>query len=162
MFIATFTSFAQGVGPLALAPMFPAYIEDFNSNLEDVIQFTGIAILVLGFSNFVWIPILNCFGRRPCLILSTVICLGAQIWRAQATSYGSFMGASMYVISRIPAPCHQEFSRVRKIPTDFLPVSMVLVEVLPRPSCQLSLRISCSSMSVESSTHSTLQHISDL
>ena len=34
--------------------MFPDYIKDFNSNLEDVVQFTGIAILVLGFSNFIW------------------------------------------------------------------------------------------------------------
>ena len=42
------------MGPLALAPMFPQLIEAFDSNLNDVVQFTGIAILVLGFSNFIW------------------------------------------------------------------------------------------------------------
>lgn len=42
------------MGPLALAPMFPQLIEAFDSNLNDVIQFTGFAILVLGFSNFIW------------------------------------------------------------------------------------------------------------
>lgn len=42
------------MGPLALAPMFGYYIEDFHSSLASVIQFTGIAILVLGFSNFIW------------------------------------------------------------------------------------------------------------
>lgn len=42
------------MGPLALAPMFPQLIEAFDSNLNDVIQFTGVAILVLGFSNFIW------------------------------------------------------------------------------------------------------------
>lgn len=36
------------------APMFGDYIEAFGSNLTDVVQFTGIAILVLGFSNFIW------------------------------------------------------------------------------------------------------------
>ena len=46
-------SFTQGYGPLALAPQFPLYIKDFHSNLTDVVQFTGVAILVLGFSNFV-------------------------------------------------------------------------------------------------------------
>jgi len=57
------------------------------------VQFTGIAILVLGFSNFIWVPIMTCFGRRPTLIFSTIICFGSAIWRAKATSYGSFMGA---------------------------------------------------------------------
>jgi len=50
----TGVSFTQGFGPLALAPMFPYYIKDFDSNLTDVIKFTGVAILVLGFSNFIW------------------------------------------------------------------------------------------------------------
>ena len=36
------------------APMFGDYIEAFDSNLTDVVQFTGVAILVLGFSNFIW------------------------------------------------------------------------------------------------------------
>lgn len=34
--------------------MFGDYIQAFDSNLADVVQFTGIAILVLGFSNFIW------------------------------------------------------------------------------------------------------------
>ena len=72
MFCSTLVSFSQGFGPLALvrplmlfcvnlqvliniqAPMFGDYIEAFNHDLADVVQFTGIAILVLGFSNFIW------------------------------------------------------------------------------------------------------------
>ena len=34
--------------------MFPQLIEAFDSDLTDVVQFTGVAILVLGFSNFIW------------------------------------------------------------------------------------------------------------
>ena len=34
----TSVSFTQGFGPLALAPMFPYYIRDFNSNLTDVVK----------------------------------------------------------------------------------------------------------------------------
>ncbi|PSS20568.1 hypothetical protein M430DRAFT_139203 [Amorphotheca resinae ATCC 22711] len=93
IFCATLVSFSEGMGPLALAPMFGDYIEAFDSNLTDVVQFTGIAILVLGFSNFFWIPIQTCFGRRPVLIFSCLICFGSSIWRAKANSYGSFMGA---------------------------------------------------------------------
>jgi hypothetical protein len=51
---ALMSSFTQGFGPLALAPMFGYYVQDFNHSLVDVIQFTGVAILVLGFSNLFW------------------------------------------------------------------------------------------------------------
>jgi hypothetical protein len=109
-------TFTQGFAPLALAPMFGYLMGDFNSSLSDVIQFTGITILVLGFSNFIWcvmslrcsrnmgttnkvsyrVPISTSFGRRPVLIVSQVICLVSHIWRAKATDYNGFMGASMY------------------------------------------------------------------
>lgn len=43
-------------------------------------------------------------GRRPVFILSTLICAISSIWRARATSYNSFMGAS--VLNGIAAgPC---------------------------------------------------------
>ncbi|KAJ5374477.1 Major facilitator superfamily domain general substrate transporter [Penicillium concentricum] len=93
MTISSLTSFSQGLGPLALAPMFPQLMEAFDSDLAAVVQFTGVCILVLGFSNFFWIPIQTSYGRRPVLIFSTLICLVSNIWRAMATSYGSYMGA---------------------------------------------------------------------
>ncbi|PIA90632.1 hypothetical protein CB0940_11333 [Cercospora beticola] len=95
MCIATSTviSITQGFGPLALAPMFGEYVKAFDSNLHDVVKFTGVCILVLGFSNFIWVPISTTFGRRPVLIFSTIICLISSIWRGQAASYNSFMGA---------------------------------------------------------------------
>jgi len=118
MTCATAVSFTQGFGPLALAPMFPQLIEAFHSNLTDVVQFTGVCILVLGFSNFIWyafvyrllrhlglreshvliwayarVPISTSFGRRPVYIASVLICLVSNIWRAKAQTYSSFMGA---------------------------------------------------------------------
>ncbi|KAL3454946.1 major facilitator superfamily domain-containing protein [Aspergillus heterothallicus] len=91
--IATSVTFSQGLGPLALAPMFPQLMESFNADLPSVVKFTGVCILVLGFSNFFWIPIQTTFGRRPVLIFSTLICVVSNIWRATATTYGSYMGA---------------------------------------------------------------------
>jgi len=49
-----FATFSQGFGPLALAPMFPYYIEEFHCSLAGAVAFTGVAILILGFSNFLW------------------------------------------------------------------------------------------------------------
>ncbi|KAJ5707624.1 Major facilitator superfamily domain general substrate transporter [Penicillium malachiteum] len=93
MTIVTLTTFSQGFGPLALAPMFPEMEKTFNRSLSDVVQFTGVCILVLGFSNFIWIPLSTLFGRRPVLILSALICLASNVWRALAPSYASYMGA---------------------------------------------------------------------
>ncbi|KAF1813623.1 MFS general substrate transporter [Eremomyces bilateralis CBS 781.70] len=89
----SFVTFMMAFGPLALAPMFPAYQELYHRDLEAVVQFTGVCILVLGFSNFIWVPISTSFGRRCAYMLSISICLASMIWRALATSYGSFMGA---------------------------------------------------------------------
>lgn len=50
----TFVSFAQGFGPLAIAPTLPLLAQEFDSDLSSVVQFTGVSILVLGFSNFIW------------------------------------------------------------------------------------------------------------
>ncbi|KID85470.1 MFS transporter [Metarhizium guizhouense ARSEF 977] len=47
-------TFTQGFASLALAPMFPFLMEEFNRSLADVIKFTGVIILILGFSNFFW------------------------------------------------------------------------------------------------------------
>lgn len=49
---------------------------------------------VVGLIKLVYrIPIQASYGRRPVLIFSTLICLVSNIWRALATSYGSYMGA---------------------------------------------------------------------
>lgn len=72
-------TFAQGFGPLALALMFGDLIEAYDSSLADVIQFTGVCILVLGFSNLFWVPVASTFGRRFVIISSTLICLGIGI-----------------------------------------------------------------------------------
>lgn len=89
----TWVTFTQGFGPLALAPQFPYYIQDFHCTLAQAVQFTGVCILVLGFSNFIWVPISTAFGRRPVYILAQIICFVSMIWRARATTYNSFMGA---------------------------------------------------------------------
>lgn len=61
MTIATATSACQSLSPLALAPMFPQLMEAFDSDLASVVQFTGVCILVLGFSNFLWyVKCINC------------------------------------------------------------------------------------------------------
>lgn len=88
-------TFAQGLGPLATAPIFPQVVEDFHSDLAGVVHFTGVTILFLGFSNFLWVPLSNTFGRRFVLLTSSLLCIGSYAWKAEASSYSSFMGAAV-------------------------------------------------------------------
>ena len=62
--VTTLNSFAQGLGPLALAPIFPELMEAFHHSLPDTIQLTGVSILVLGFSNFIWYVAQTVVPRR--------------------------------------------------------------------------------------------------
>ncbi|KAK4700999.1 hypothetical protein P7C70_g5239, partial [Phenoliferia sp. Uapishka_3] len=90
---AVLLGFIQGFGPLSLASQIPFYIEQFGIGVNQVINLIGVTILVLGFSNFFWVPVATQFGRRTCAILSCVVCLGSMIWKAEANSYHSFLGA---------------------------------------------------------------------
>ena len=50
--------------------------------------------MVLGFVNLMWVVIANTWGRRPVLLISTAITAGSCIWRAESSSYHSFIGAA--------------------------------------------------------------------
>lgn len=49
-----------GFGPLSLSSQIPYYIGEFGDTVEEVINYIGVTILVLGFSNFVR------HSRPPC------------------------------------------------------------------------------------------------
>jgi predicted MFS family arabinose efflux permease len=41
------------------------------------------------------VPLQDSLGRRPVLLLSTLVCLAANLWRALSQDYRSFMWASV-------------------------------------------------------------------
>ena len=44
--------------------MFPQLALEFKSDLPSVVQFTGVSILVLGFSNLIWYALQSFTYRR--------------------------------------------------------------------------------------------------
>ncbi|KAH6683864.1 putative MFS transporter [Halenospora varia] len=87
------SSFTCLFSPLSVAPQVPYYMAEFKASLPDVINFIGITILVLGFSNIIWVPFSRAFGRRPMLTAATLVTIASNIWRAKANTYNSFLGA---------------------------------------------------------------------
>lgn len=60
---------------------------------------------MLGWANFIIVPLANVFGRRPVIIVCCLICVLANIWQALVTSYSSFLGAR--VISGLGAAANE-------------------------------------------------------
>lgn len=51
------------------------------------------AAITLGYANFLIVPLANVYGRRPIIIICSLVCIGANLWQASVTSFPSFLGA---------------------------------------------------------------------
>lgn len=65
--------------------------------LQSLYLQTSALVIVTGYANLILVPIAEVFGRRFVLILSSVINLGGSLWHGAAQSYGSFMGARIFI-----------------------------------------------------------------
>ncbi|KAK3897628.1 major facilitator superfamily domain-containing protein [Staphylotrichum tortipilum] len=88
-FIANYTS--SIIAPiLQLWPtVYPTEPKDF-SELSYII---AVAVLMLGASNIWWVPLSNWMGRRPVLIIATLLMMLCSVWAAKAESFGSLIAA---------------------------------------------------------------------
>ncbi|KAF3384693.1 Protein HOL1 [Penicillium rolfsii] len=50
-------------------------------------------VLLIGLSNFFWVPLANTFGRRIVLIAATLIMTFGGVWAGKSTSLNSLLGA---------------------------------------------------------------------
>lgn len=91
---AMLVGFCHQAGPFAVGSTVPYYVKAFDRPEDDILEFTGYFILLLGFSALFWVPLSSKFGRRPVLLSSTVVGAGIAVWRAVATSYESTLGAA--------------------------------------------------------------------
>ncbi|KAK4072884.1 uncharacterized protein Triagg1_5561 [Trichoderma aggressivum f. europaeum] len=78
---------------LSIAPLTPIFMQQWQKSLTDVALLTGVTVILLGYCNFIIIPSCEIFGRRVTLLVCAILNIGACIWQATATSYGSFLGA---------------------------------------------------------------------
>ncbi|KAI0161814.1 putative MFS transporter [Hypoxylon sp. FL1284] len=91
--------------PLAISPLSLIFEAEFGRSLTEVNMLFGAAAITLGYANFVIVPAANFFGRRPVILVCSVICILADIWQALVTSYPSFLAAR--VISGLGAAANE-------------------------------------------------------
>ena len=83
----------QPQSQVAIGPIFPVLMEEFDITIAKCSNFIGVTILVLGFSNFLWVPIAESYGRRTVFLGSLLVSMAACIWHATAQSYHSYLGS---------------------------------------------------------------------
>ena len=76
-----------------MGPIYPLLGEEFQVNGTQLNLLTGASVLLLGYSNFIVVPIANVFGRRfVCLVLAALL-IGTSIWEARSESYNVLLAA---------------------------------------------------------------------
>ncbi|KAL0933460.1 major facilitator superfamily transporter [Colletotrichum truncatum] len=91
-FAGNFTSASIAPGLQLWFKTFPTQIRPFS----DLTYFIAISTLFLGASNIWWVPLSNIFGRRPVLLVATLLMTVSTIWCAVATSYNSVLVARIF------------------------------------------------------------------
>jgi predicted MFS family arabinose efflux permease len=52
---------------------------------------------MLGVSGLLWVPVANTIGRRPVILLGTLLLTIFSIWAAVAKSYDSLLAARLFM-----------------------------------------------------------------
>ncbi|KAF2113755.1 major facilitator superfamily domain-containing protein [Lophiotrema nucula] len=57
----------------------------------------AVNILMLGASNLWWVPLANCFGRRPVILVSLLLLTLASMWAGLGKSFDSLLAARFFM-----------------------------------------------------------------
>ncbi|KAB5550753.1 major facilitator superfamily domain-containing protein, partial [Coniochaeta sp. 2T2.1] len=62
----------------------------------ELVRLIAVNVLFLGASSIWWVPLSNKFGRRPVLLVATLVLTLSTVWCGLAKSYGSLMAARIF------------------------------------------------------------------
>lgn len=67
--------------------------EEFRVGFGPLTDLVSWSVFALGVSNFFWMPLAMCIGKRPVILTSMVVFLGGLIWSFKAPTIHSLLGA---------------------------------------------------------------------
>ncbi|OJD34270.1 mfs transporter [Diplodia corticola] len=95
LFLLALYACAFSYGENTLGAAWTTVSEDTGVSLTNMNGGSALNYLLLGFVNILWIPTAMKIGRRPVLLLTTLICTGAGIWSA------SFTGTAQWMLTNV-------------------------------------------------------------
>lgn len=88
-------TFSTNAGIGGLSPAFYPLSLQFNKTQHEVSYLLLWPILVLGVSNFFWVPMANYFGKRPIFVFSTLLLCLSYLWGAIAPTFKSLLWSNI-------------------------------------------------------------------
>jgi MFS family permease len=88
-------TFLTNYGIGGLAPAFYRISLQFNKTPHETSNLLLWPVLVLGISNFFWVPMSNYLGKRPIFVFSTLLLCVSFLWGALAKDYTSLLWSSI-------------------------------------------------------------------
>ncbi|KAJ7727390.1 MFS general substrate transporter [Mycena metata] len=88
-------SFLAGLGPLNQAVINPAYVPlaaHFHKTTVVASYQTTIAIAFVGIGSFLWVPLANIYGRRPLLLITTLLAAASSLGSGEAQTWSQLLG----------------------------------------------------------------------
>lgn len=94
-FIANFTSssISSALPIYAATPIFGFPPIGFSR----VTYLVAVNLIMLGVSNLWWVPLANTFGRRPVILVSTLLLVFSSMWAGLAKSFNSLLAARVFM-----------------------------------------------------------------
>ncbi|KAF6819451.1 MFS transporter [Colletotrichum plurivorum] len=92
-------SFTGNFTSASIAPALQLWFKTFPTQprpFSDLTYFIAISTLFLGASNIWWVPLSNIFGRRPVLLVATLLMTVCTVWCAVAKTYDSVLVARVF------------------------------------------------------------------
>ncbi|KAF4962174.1 hypothetical protein FSARC_9748 [Fusarium sarcochroum] len=99
LIVAAIYAFTANYTSGVIAPAFqlwPMIFPQDPRTLSELSNLIAIQILFLGAGNIWWVPLSNWMGRRPVLILATLLLTFSTLWCGLATSYDSLLAARAF------------------------------------------------------------------
>ncbi|KAI3394726.1 hypothetical protein diail_2255 [Diaporthe ilicicola] len=96
---ASMYAFVGNFASSGLAPALQAYNMNFPTDPQPFSQLTqliAVSVLMMGASNIFWVPLSNIFGRRPVLLVATLLMTLASMWGGLAPSFSSLLAARVF------------------------------------------------------------------
>ena len=96
----SYYSFVANFNAASIAPALPILAFFFNprqpTSFSDLGHLVAVNVLMLGAFNLWWVPMANTFGRRPVLLVATLLLTFSTMWAGLATSFNSLLAARVF------------------------------------------------------------------
>lgn len=95
---ASLYAFVNNFASAVLTSAFPQIFVFFELKytFAKLTQLQAVNVLLAGAGNLLWVPLANCYGRRPVILVAVLIMTLTSVWCGEATSFSSLLAGRLF------------------------------------------------------------------